>query len=972
MYMRQSQTRIRSLFSVSLIASLPFCFDTDSHAAPASTSNLPNARITNAVPGFRLKQGFHIELVAGEGIVSAPAAMAFDENGRLFVAEMRDYPERREQSPHLGRVRLLEDTDGDGVFDSSTVFAENIPLPSAIACYNGGIFVAATPEILFLKDVNGGGVADERKVVFSGFGSNVTVLKSDFLLNNFNWGLDNRIHGGASGIGGAIIAGQGSQPIALGRNDFSFDPRALTILPEAGSAQSGLAFDNHGRKFFCDFTHPLRQAAFEPFYFARNPFFAPAPDAADSAQPLEPIFRVASVNLNALTNSATRRPTPVSPIPSQAWFTRARGSVIYRGNAFPSNYVGNAFVADSEAHCIHRMLVRENGFIAAADRAPDEQLTEFLLSTDASFRPAQIINAPDGTLYIADFCDGGESGRILRIVPDNFKQPKRPQLANAKTYDLAATLAHANGWHRDTAARLLCEKRDPAALALLTNMVNHAQNPLARLHGLATLDACGGLNEAVVLKGSRDLDPAIRERAVLLSEKLAVDGLISESLWNQLRLMADDFSFNVRYQLALTLGQIHHQGRPQLLAQMLQRATAEPLLQTAIFSSLGQGAGECFVALADDAGTRNNPAGLNLLRRLALMIGTQGSMDDVSQVLDWLDRTASDGRQTATYVLAGGLGQGLHRTGSSLTLVDSRHRLDRIYSQAFSMSIDFNVPVPSRLEAIRMLGDTSYPFTDLADWFLMLVDAKESRAIQSAAITTLTSYSDPRILTSFMARWAVLTPDLRKQVVAALLSRVERLNNVLDEIESGRIRLDDLNSTEVNLLRTDSDASIRQRAVRLFGPLASHRPAVLESFSPALRLAGDRNNGRELFQARCANCHSVGPGGRNFGPDLSAMRASSRDKLLSGVIEPSAELNPQYLTYVIETKAGELRLGLLRRQNSKTVILTPPGSEEIVLPRSDIQVMQPQPWSLMPEGLETGLTPKTMADILEYILSPVR
>jgi putative heme-binding domain-containing protein len=254
----------------------------------------------------------------------------------------------------------------------------------------------------------------------------------------------------------------------------------------------------------------------------------------------------------------------------------------------------------------------------------------------------------------------------------------------------------------------------------------------------------------------------------------------------------------------------------------------------------------------------------------------------------------------------------------------------------------------------------------------MLIDGRESPAIQSAAINTLSLYSDPRILTSLMARWSYLGPDLRKQVVASFLTRVERFNTVLDEIESGRIRLDDLNSTELNLLRTDSDPAIRQRALRLFGPLTSHRPAVVESFSPALRLAGDANRGRELYQARCANCHSTGDSGRNLGPDLAAMRALSRDKLLSAIIEPGAELNTQYLTYVIETKSGQLRPGLLQRQNSRTVILSPPGDEDIVLPRSNIQSIQPQPWSLMPEGLETGLTPKTMADILEYILSPTR
>jgi putative membrane-bound dehydrogenase-like protein len=970
--MPQLQTRIKLLSHFSLVALLPLYFATDLRAAQTGVSKAPAPLGTNAVPGFRLKNGFHIELVADAANVSAPAAMAFDENGRLYVAEMKDYPERREQSPHLGRIRLLDLAQTNAVFDTSSVFADNIRLPSAILYHAGGVFVAATPDIIYLKDVNGDGVADERRVVFSGFGANVSTFKSDNLVNGFTWGLDNRIHAGASGMGGAISGGPGSEPVTLGRNDFCFDPRALTLVPEAGSAQSGLTVDNRGRKFFCDFTRPLRQAIFDPTYFARNPFFPPGQDVVDSAQPTEPIFRLGAVNLEAFTNAPASKRPAVSTVASQTWFTRARGCVIYRGNAFPSNYVGNAFVADSDAHCIHRLILRENGITVSASRAPEENYTEFLLSTDASFRPVQIVNAPDGALYIADFQDGGESGRILRIVPDNFKQPKPPQLGQAKTYDLVAALASGNGWYRDTAARLLCERRDPATIGLLTNMINNAHNPLARLHAMGTLEVLGGVTEGVVLKCLGDSDPAIRARALLMCERLVPDGLISEPLWEQLRSMTGDFSADVRYQLALTLGQFHHAGRPQLLAQMLARAVGEPWMQTAIFSSLGTGGGECFVALANDGNTRDNPAGLDVLRRLAVMIGTQGSMEEVNRVLDWLVGTDSGGRQTATYVIAGGLGQGLKATGSSLTTVEPGHRLDRVYSQAFSMSVDFKVPAPTRLQAIRVLGGSSIPFMDLADWYLMLVDGKESLAVQSAAITTLASYNDPRILNTLLARWPALSPDLRKQTVATLLGRVERINTVLDEIEAGRIRFEDLNSTEVNLLRTDSDASVRNRATRLFGPLMRQRPAVLENFSAALRLAGDANNGRQLFQARCATCHRAGDSGRNFGPDVSAMRALSRDRLLSGIIEPSAELNPQFLTYVIETKGGQLRPGLVQRQNEKTVIFSVLNDEDVVLPRSNIQDMRPQPWSMMPDGLDVGLTPKAMADILEYILAPTK
>jgi len=974
MLMRQSGTNTKLPDWVILIACALFLyFPVKTLGAEGIISNAPTARATNGVTGFRIRQGFRVEQVAGESVVSAPAAMAFDENGRLFVAEMRDYPERREQSPHLGRIRLLEDTDGDGVFDSSTVFADDIALPSAIACYNGGIFVGATPEILYFKDVDGDGIADERRTVFSGFGGNSRVLRFDFLLNNFAWGLDNRIHGGASGIGGTInaVEAKGSEPIMLGRNDFSFDPRVLTLSAEAGSAQSGLTFDDRGRKFFCDFTHSLRQAMFEPRYFARNPFFASAPEAVDSAQSAAPIYRLVAPNSGpAVPSGATRQATAVSAIPYPAWFTRARGCAVYRGNAFPTNFIGNAFVADAEAHCIHRMWLRENGLEVVAERPPGEQNTEFLQSTDTSFHPVQIVNGPDGVLYIADFRDGGESGRILRIVPDNFKQPKPPQLGKAKTYDLAATLAHADGWHRDTAARLLCEKRDPAAIGLLTNMVNNARIPVARLHALATLDAAGGLNEAVVLKGLRDAEPPVRERAVLLCENLAVNGNVSDTIWNQLRLMSNDLSPSVRYQLALTLGEIRHQGRPQLLAQMLGRGGNDLYMQTAIFSSLGEGAGECFAALAEDGATRNSAAGLDLLRRLAMMIGTQGELDEVDQVIDWLERNEADPRLANIYVVAAGLGEGLRRTGSSLSLVDPKHRLERVYSQAVGMSADYKVADPLRLEAIRLVGAGAYSVTDVGDWFLLLLEANQSPAIQWAAIKTLGGYSDPRIVTSLLARWPGLNPTLKKQVVAALLSRVDRLDMVLAAIESGRIQPEEVNTTDVNMLRAYGDSSIRQRAVRLFGPLSPQRPAVVEGFRSALRLAGDVNHGRELYQARCANCHGMEEHGRTLGPDLADMRALSKDKLLSSIIQPNAQMQSKYITCVIETKNGRLSTGLLEQQNSRAVTLIAPNSDEVVLPRSNVESIEPQPWTLMPEGLEQGLDTKAMADILEYILAP--
>src|SRR5439155_20175157 len=259
----------------------------------------------------------------------------------------------------------------------------------------------------------------------------------------------------------------------------------------------------------CGSSHPLQTTMYEARYLARNPFVAKAPELVDVASPATRVFRWAGDELPA-PGAAHARGVPATPPRSNtlaaSWLAKPRSCSIYRGNAFPSNYLENVFISDPDAHIIHRAVLVENGLELVAQRPADEPNTEFLVGKDPAFRPWQIIPGPEGALYVADLQTGGESGRIFRIVPQNFKQPKQPQLGKAKTYDLVATLAHADGWHRDTAARLLYERRDPAAAILLTNMLNNSRLALARLHALRLLDGLGALKEPLALKGLRDAD----------------------------------------------------------------------------------------------------------------------------------------------------------------------------------------------------------------------------------------------------------------------------------------------------------------------------------------------------------------------------------------------------------------------------------------------------------------------------------
>ena len=197
-------------------------------------------------------------MVAANPLVTAPVAMAFDENGRLFVVERPEDFDPRGTNAHSGRIRLLEDTNGTGKFQASTIYADKLPWASAVACYGGGVYVAAGHDLIFLKDTKTNGIADIRKVIFTGFNGTNT-LNAEALPNNFNWGLDNHIHAANTGMAGAAAASVADlDPALLTGGDFSFDPRTLTVSLDAAPAQSGLTFDNWGRQFICEPTRPLR------------------------------------------------------------------------------------------------------------------------------------------------------------------------------------------------------------------------------------------------------------------------------------------------------------------------------------------------------------------------------------------------------------------------------------------------------------------------------------------------------------------------------------------------------------------------------------------------------------------------------------------------------------------------------------------------------------------------------------------
>ena len=269
-----------------------------------------------------------------------------------------------------------------------------------------------------------------------------------------------------------------------------------------------------------------------------------------------------------------------------------------------------------------------------------------------------------------------------------------------------------------------------------------------------------------------------------------------------------------------------------------------------------------------------------------------------------------------------------------------------------------------------MLGVGPYNYADVGDLLLLQVGSGQSEAIQAAALAALGRFDDPRIAPSVAQRCRALAPRLRNDALTALLARNDRVAAVMAGLESGLLRRADLSFAQVNYLRTQRDPAISERARRLFGPVPVQRPDAVKLFKPALSLKGTAARGAQVFFARCVACHQRGGATLAIGPDLTTAKIYGREKVLTAILEPNVGARLDYLTYAVETADGESLIGLLRDQNPATITLQVLNGTQVVLPRANISYLQPQPWSLMPEGLEAGLTTQGMADLLAYILQP--
>ena len=962
-----------------------------------------------ALKSFELRPGFHIELVAAEPLIADPVAVAFDADSRLYVVEMRGYSEHPDDA--LSRVNLLEDTDGDGRYDKSTPFLEGLSWPTAIACFNGGVFVGDAPDIFFARDTDGDGRADERVKVFTGFGkSNVQGL-----MNSFRFGLDNRIHGATSSSGGQVQtvarpeqlwgtpSGEpiGARPpeesptVGLRGRDFAFDPRTLVLQATSGGAQHGMSFDDWGRKFVSSNSDHIQQVMFDDHYLARNAYLA-APGARRSIAsdgPQAEVFRISPVEPWRIVRTRLRKKTIVpGPVEgggrAAGYFTGATGGTIYRGDAFPAEYYGNVFVGDVGSNIVHRKTLAGDGIELTANRA--DEGVEFVASRDIWFRPAQFANAPDGTLHIMDVYreviehpaslppvikkhldldNGRDRGRIYRVVLDGFKDRPAPRLSEATTTELVALLEHPNGWHRDTAARLLYERQDKAAVPPLRKMVTSSAVPLARMRALYVLDGMNQLDEPTIVAALGDASPRVREHAIRLSEPF-IDS--SSKVLRRLLTMVDDDDQRLRYQLAFSLGETKDPRRDAALAALLTRDPDSPWMRLAVLSSLSSGTGNVLTRLIDNPDFRKNPAATKVLNDLTFQIGLTNRPTDVAAVFAALKvLPASDDRLAQAIVK--GLSDGLSRSGRPVheLLANSAGAragalLDNVLSDARKTAGDTTKKPSERATAVATLALA--PLEDVRELLAELLDNRQPQAVQLAALSTLGRFRDVEVATVLIEAWAGFSPRLRVEASEVLFARTAWIEQLLDALAAGDIAPGDLDPARIKQLRENANQAIRERSKTLLEKVSvARRGDVVEAYRPALTRPGDVEAGRKVFRKICAACHRAENVGHELGPNLATIKNRGPEFILLNVIDPNREVNPQYANYVLITEDGRSLSGMLTGETANSVTLTRgEGVSDTVL-RVDIDELRSTGLSLMPEGMEKQIDQQALADLIAYL-----
>jgi putative membrane-bound dehydrogenase-like protein len=950
-----------------------------------------------ALKTLRIAPGYRIETFTSEPNVVSPVSMDIDENGNIYVVEDRAYP--LNVKGHVGRVKILRDTNGDGYPDTASVFVDGLVLPTGVMRWKKGILVTDAPDVWYFEDTNGDGKADIKQKMLTGF----PFTNPQHTANGLVYGLDNWIYiahehpatavvfkkeFGDLGSDVRYVDRAGGPSLNRPAHNIRFRPDTGELEALSSSSQFGQSFDDFGRHFLVTNSNHVRMEAIAARYLNRNPDL-PIANAADDISDHEPAAKVFPI---------TEHPR-FEMLSGVGQFTSACGILYYRGSTFTAEPVHNI---------VHQDALSENGSLYLARRAQNS--SEFLASTDAWFRPVNMYIGPDGAMYLLDYYrmviehpewmssdtynspdlyKGVEFGRIYRIIPEGAPAKPTPiHLGSASDEELVKQLENPVIWWRRTAQRLLMDRKAVQAAPAIVDLFNQTTSPQGRVHALWTLEGLGRLDSSLIEKALSDAEPGVRENAIILAEPRLKT---TPALVKKLLAMTDDASAPVRFQLVLTLGNVTTPASQQARDRILFHDVDDKWTQLAALSADSADAPRLFdkaVAL----GGPPSPGRLALYRNIGAIIAARQKPAEIERLLSKVAAAKNESAAGWRAAALDGLHQGLRMKHAALsqkskeTLValfesgDAGVRraalrnlelsdLDGVgasaaLAKAAGVAKDPHADPDLRADSIGLLGLSR---ESQADLFKSLMDPRQPEAVQVAAIRGYGAVPGDASAKYLLEHWRDFTPAGRTVAADALVSSPERLQLLLAALKRGDVQPWMLSFRQKNRFIMNTDPAIRAEARPILEQTPKDREAVVKRYSAALDMSGDPNDGKHIFDTVCSKCHRFNGTGHDVGPDLGTVRNQPKQVLLTDILMPSKSIAQGYESYVVETNSGGNYDGVIGPQTPGTITLKHEDGKEDIIQRQDIRTMYATNLSAMPADLEKQVSVKQMAGLLEFL-----
>jgi len=942
-----------------------------------------------SLASMHTKPGMVVELVAAEPLVIDPVAFDWGPDGRLWVVEMRDYPNGLTWNGlddplnvPGGRVKVLTDTNGDGRFDEAKIFLDNLSYPTGVKVWDKGVLVTTAPNIIYAEDTDGDGKADQEEIWYEGFAKS----NQQHRVNGLAWGLDNWLHVANGDGGGVILSKETRDEVDIRGHDLRINPATKAHEPLSGRTQCGRYRDDWGNWFGCNNSNPLWHYPMRYSRLKRNGAVSP-PSAAVNV-PIDP--GAAPVFPLSATLERFNQPDRANR------FTSACGPAIYRDTLLGPGFSGNAFVCEPVHNLVSRQVLSPKGATFTSDRAFDERDKEFLASTDTWSRPVSVRTGPDGAIWVADMYrlviehpewipnqwqekydlrGGSDLGRIYRIYPAGEKPGAVPKLDSLTNVELVAQLESSNGTIRDLVHQMLLWRKAEDAVPALISIVGKGESPTARLHALSVLDGLGKVDEVVCRIAIGDKHPGVLTNAIrIAAAHLSAHEIVAAAKGH----LADP---SVAQELAGVLGELEGDVSHRTLAGILLQHRDEPYVSATSFSSVNPENIDPIVDLLSLAYTDGAQYKKVLGDFPSVKAPSNAQIETFASIASRWKSTAAIKTLIAAAVSNDGPAKfwqiailiGLLEKGAAIESLtenqEERDALHRISNGSRSLVSNDKLSEWQHLEAMRLLKCKAVfkAKTDL-DLFARHLSPQSSGKIRAAAFDALGKSGDPGAAGKLIEGWASFGPTDRATALKLLMSRPEWTQLFVTALEDRKIPVAQIDAATRQRLNDSSDEAVQSRSRELFQTASNpSRAQVLKDHTNVLKMKGDAAAGRTAFATACIACHVLEGIGNAIGPDLAALTDRSPDSMLVAILDPNRAVEDKYVNYVISTREGTQLFGLISEESAGGITLrTADGSEQKLL-RADIESMQSTGISLMPDGLEATLTQQQIADLIVYL-----